>query len=443
MKTINLLTNIASAVILASGAYYILNPEPPLINEYGETGGAIGTYYHLRAEYLVNKTEPLVFDLQVSCGRHTFDKGAPNERTVLGYLPALYAKKTQSGAAVMLAAPRICDAIRYAEDRKVYSGESEILQSWKQVAEGNLIPFTIWFDDADDLTLGYGYAIASSFDNPDSPLSLVDVTVEPSTAKKFETWFRSDADNILTERHLGPRFATSEEDKAYWANFDPEKQLLPLKCYGVAVVSHSERTAKYTAKYYPEDKPDYWFAPEALPADASDGADDKRKFVYGNGYYYSGSHEFPKYFNYLRRREPEGDRRPDSFWRMRLADYYPLTRNDGYPFAEKESLSSDRLVYKADLRREKKGLLSCFSLINPTGYGDENYRELYEYYFGSDYGPRLSTFGHVINLEITDDQQGVAFSSLKHPIVLPHFLIGDKAVAEFVTFEFFGGGHVR
>ena len=294
---------------------------PP--NDHGESGRARGTYFHLFAEYLVGGNEKLVFDLQVSCGNHTFDV----DRVVHGYLPALYAKKTASGAAVMIATPRVCDAIRFAEERPV-ADTDEFRQSWKLVMDGNFIPFTVWFDDAGNLTFGYGYATASAFANPASPLDFVTAKVEPSSARAFKRWYAADTGNLLRDMRNGPRFSEGEEDKAYWSTFDPGKKLLPLSCTGVAVSPHGDGpSARAVQTYYPKERPRYWLAPAALPNTSQDEGPSKLDLVpvSGTEYYDSSpSKEFPIGYNYLRntKKDLEGD--------SQLSDnrpaYYPATR---------------------------------------------------------------------------------------------------------------------
>ncbi|UES59924.1 hypothetical protein GFK91_29695 (plasmid) [Roseibium aggregatum] len=411
---------------------------PP--NDHGESGRASGTYFHLYAEYQVAGIEKLVFDLQVSCGNHTFKSG----RVVHGYLPALYAKETASGAAVMIATPRVCDAIRFAEGRPV-ADTDEFRHSWQQVMDGKFIPFTVWFDNADNQTSGYGYATASAFTNPASPLDFVSAKVEPSSAKEFERWYAADTDNLLRGMQIGPQFATSDEDKAYWSTFDPAKKLLPLSCTGVAVSPHGDGpSANAMQTYYPQEKPRYWLAPSELPDTSTDKGPSKLDLVpvLGTEYYDSSpSKEFPIGYNYLR--HTKQDLEGHSLLSDDLPAYYPATRSDGYPFAAEGAFQDGRLTWSVDLRPEKKGLLSCALPYNPIGYGTANFREMYEYYFGPGYGEKLATFGETVDLEIVDPIGKASFEAIPAPLALPHFLIGDEAAAEFVTFEFYGGGHVQ
>ncbi len=126
-----------------------------------------------------------------------------------------------------------------------------------------------------------------------------------------------------------------------------------------------------------------------------------------------------------------------------MPDYYPLIRSDGYPFAHKSAFEHDRLKYTVELVPEKKGLIACYARFNPIGYGEENYEDFYEYYFGSNYRSRLKDFGKLIDLDIQDRDGRTQFKAIPVPAALPHFLITDQSVAEFVSFEFFGGGHVQ
>lgn len=410
-------------------------------NEYGESGDAPGTYFHLYAEYLVGDTETLAFDIQVSCGTHVFE----NERVVRGYLPALYARRTASGAAVMLATPRVCDAIRMAEKREV-EGAQELQAAWRRVLEGNFIPFTIWFENAEDLTFGLGFPLAESFDNPASPLKFVDARVEPSTARAFTTWFQADSGNLLQERQIGPRYVTEKEDQAYWSTFDPDKPLLPTKCFGLAVLPHDKRSLSATSPYYPDYRPRYWFAPADLPDTGGSGKRNKRLLAPNThiGYYGRQTAEFPIGFNYLRRtRIDNKGSYSESPWKIAAPEVYPVIQSDGFPFAKKGAFEDRHLKLTVEITTEKKGLLACYSKFNPIGYGEENFEDFFEYFFGSNYKMRVKDFGKLIDLEINDDDGPVLFQSIPAPSTLPHFLISDQGVAEFVTFEFFGGGHVR
>lgn len=410
-----------------------------LINEHSEPGDAEGTYFRVYAAYLIGGIEELTFDFQVSCGTHHFDK----DRTVHGYLPALFTKKTSSGAAVMIATPWVCDAVRFAEDRPVVA-DVELRRAWKRVLEGNFIPFTVWFENADNLGLGYGFAVASAFDSLSSPLRFVDARIEPSDKAAFDAWYEAGDDNLLTEVQLGPRFVTRRDDKTYWARFDPSKELLPLSCTGVAVTTHaSGPSQKAVRDLYPEDRPNYWFAPEILPKRPQATGLSWLSLVpkFDKQYYGGSSQEFPIVYNFLPKSKLA--EKPADLWTVDQPDYYPVTRSDGYPFAKQGLFEEADLIYSVDLRPDEKGLLACYSLFNPIGYGSENFREMYEYYFGSDYGRRLVNFGETIDLEIIDKDTSTRFNSVPRPLARPHFLIADVAVAEFVSFEFFGGGHVR
>ena len=431
---------IAPMSVLLSGPKAFAWVETVEANKNGESGRAKGTYFHIVVEYLVGESETLVFDLQVSCGNHEFGDG----RIVHGYLPALYAKETVAGSAVMIATPRVCDAIRSAEGRPVTEAP-EFKASWQGVLAGHFIPFTVWFEDAEDLTLGYGFAEASAFENPASPLAFVRAHVEPSNARTFSKWFSADKNNLLQEQQIGPRFANNEADKAYWSVFAPDKKLLPLSCMGVAVTTHGEGPSQEVVRgYYPENNPSYWLAPPDLPDRPIGGSKSKLDLVPKTGAEYydsSPSQEFPVGYNYLRT-APTGGGVPENLngaYRV----FYPATRTDGYPFVRESAFRSARLGYRVDLTPQKRGLLSCFSLFNPIGYGGGNFQDLYEFYFGPDYGPKLVRFGKSVDLTVTDKNGETTFEAIGSPLALPHFLIGQEAVAEFVRFEFFGGGHVN
>lgn len=410
-------------------------------NEFGETANATGTYFHLYAEYLVSGSEELFFDLQVSCGTHRFENG----RLVRGYLPALYAKRTSSGAAVMIAIPRVCDAIRYAEDRQVLES-ADFKTSWQHVLNGNFIPFTIWFKDLNDLTFGYGYAIAESFKNPESPITFVGARVMPSTERAFSSWIETDTENLLKGIELGPQFATEQSSLSYWKTFDPEKRILPLACHGVAIVEHHVSiNSEWVKKFYPIDKPRYWFAPRKLPKTKELGKpslEHLAPFSFGNYYGGSPSHEFPIGFNYLRREKEKIAGNP-SLWSIDAPEYYPLVRSDAHPFVAKRSLENKNLKFTVDVSPEKRGLLACYSRFNPIGYAEDDFESLYEYHFGPEYGAQLVKFGEVVELEIVERGKHVFSGEISSPFILPNFLISDESAAEFVKFEFFGGGHVR
>ncbi|XHC12433.1 hypothetical protein ABWH98_06235 [Labrenzia sp. ac12] len=419
------------------------NTQEPEIALGHETRESAGTYFHLYAEYQVGEAERLVFDLQVSCGKHTFENG----RVVRGYLPALYAKKTASNSVVMLAIPRACDAIRFSETDKEFSA-SEMHASWELVLDGNFIPFTIWFEDAEDLTYGVGYALAESFENLSSPLKLIDARIEPSNEHAFSKWLQSDSGNLLEEYHIGPQFVTTDANQSYWAVFDPGKAIVPTKCYGVAVVSHYEKASLWLARrLFPGNGRRYWLALQDLPNTKAQGSPSKEElFPHSSDQFYgnSPSVEFQLGINFIRRKKiRKKNEYSVRFWSIDVPEYYPAIRSDAYPVAGKNSFQNNGLKITVELLPETRGLLACYSKFNPIEYGDANPQDLYEYYFGPNYQSKVKKFGRLVDLEIRDGGEPILFHAIPALSFLPHFLIADESAAEFVTFEFFGGGHVR
>ncbi|MDZ7629756.1 MAG: hypothetical protein U5J99_15245 [Parvularculaceae bacterium] len=135
-------------------------------------------YYRITAGYTVKETgENIVFDFVVACGATVTHWRYTGESTRVSIEPLVMIKPTSNGAAVLLRAYRkICEQGVNWGPEKEYGAPLDVL------------PFVIWFDDARDLSFGWGYATEDAYHNPNSKLKFEGAAVNVSSPAEWKKY---------------------------------------------------------------------------------------------------------------------------------------------------------------------------------------------------------------------------------------------------------------
>lgn len=198
-----------------------------------------GEYYRITARYLVDDVEPLSFDIVAACGYNGFDPSKHWGRNG----PALYGKKTRGNHAVILSVPDFCSDVA---SRKL----GQIGGNF----DGSFLPLTVWIDNANDMTVGLGYASIYAFDNPSARLSFVEANVRYATREEFEDWHEFRDTNLFKSDLSRPSFETDVRQSGSSA------PVIPDRCYGIGFVHGNAAAQELLKKYWPKDHPKYWAA---------------------------------------------------------------------------------------------------------------------------------------------------------------------------------------
>lgn len=206
---------------------------------HNETVTDLGSFYRITAEYLVDDAEPLSFDIVVACKYDGFDTQTRRG----GITPVIFGKRTRNSHAVFMSLPDFCGDV-----------SSRTLGKLGGISDGAFLPFTIWFDDSDNLNFGLGYASIFAFNNPASRLSFLNASVRYASREEFEDWYVSSNGNLASEivkQASDPSVASPSEMKAHEPGF-------PDRCYGIGFVRGNDEVRAIIRTYWPEGRPKYW-----------------------------------------------------------------------------------------------------------------------------------------------------------------------------------------
>ncbi|WP_150526727.1 hypothetical protein [Roseibium sediminis] len=212
---------------------------PVIIGYAGQTssdhGPDRGVFYHFTAKYLLDRTEPLNFDLLVGCSSRELKLPNVQQNQVRKH-PNVYARRTINDHVVMIAVPDYCDTRQTILDEH----------------DGAFMPLAIWFESSNNLEMGLGYSTIQAYERPASRLSFLGASVRPATREEFEEWNKSPNENLISNEMVA---------KQYWAEdgwLRNAPAILPDACYSIALLEVLPAGREVLEKYWPEDHPDYW-----------------------------------------------------------------------------------------------------------------------------------------------------------------------------------------
>ncbi len=130
--------------------------------------------------------EPLEFNVVVACSTTVYGGGGGGAGFSVKQYPYYYAVRIKNNHAVQLVTQDGCDGMT-TDNGKV---------------PANYLPPLLWYENADDLSLGYLYLTDDAFEGTRSKLKFIKASVHKATREDFEIWRKADeAKNlILPER---------------------------------------------------------------------------------------------------------------------------------------------------------------------------------------------------------------------------------------------------
>ena len=321
-----------------------------------------GTFYRVTSKYTIDGKEPMTFDVVVACNaliRNYKDGDRSVERH---FTPNFVAKRTEAGHALMLAVPELC-------------GITDVLD--KRVGS-NPFPTVIWFEDAEDLTLGTAYYSEDADVNPNSRLSFDGIEIAEATRADWDAWIETRPENLVT-REMVQSLAWHHE------RVKQRLQRLPKTfartCHGVGRVKLPSVVREKIRKFWPSDRPRYWTVDHSKAFDDVDfalhgdrGRGDPNTPLFGDyplsQYWFGGprgdgqlvpTRELGHALHHL------ANKYPGSSYRYYPAEYFPLYDPRGVPFWRSDTKEKSELV--ADVRLDgdrNKGFLACYFGRSPN-----------------------------------------------------------------------------
>lgn len=198
-----------------------------------------GYYYRFKASYTY-KGEPLDFDIVVGCNvRVTTYKD--NDRTVeVGIAPMAFGLKMKDGHGVVVRPPQAC------EGQTTENG---------QVPQ-NLLPLVVTYENAEAPWFGIAYASEDAYESPRSELKFFGATIRKATLEEWQDWRRTEAPkNFITYELLGIN-PKNMWDAPHWK---PGYRVMASGCLGASWVKLPESARDLARRFWPADKPAYWF----------------------------------------------------------------------------------------------------------------------------------------------------------------------------------------
>ena len=197
------------------------------------------TYYRFKAS-LAYKGEPLDFDIVVGCNVRVTTY-LDNDRTVeVGVAPMAFGLKMKDGHGVVIRPPQACNG------ETTENGE----------VPQNLLPLVVTYENAQAPWFGIAYASEDAYDSPLSELKFSGATISRATREEWQDWRRTEAPkNFITYALLGIN-PENMWDAPHWK---PGYRVMASGCVGASWVKLPDQVRELARRFWPADKPVYWF----------------------------------------------------------------------------------------------------------------------------------------------------------------------------------------
>jgi hypothetical protein len=209
---------------------------------------ANAVFYRVKT-LLKSGDEDLVFDVVVGCDAQVTTYKDGDSGTFAKQFPIQYALPTKDGHAVLVGMPEAC-----------FHNESTANGMFPR---DYLIP-VVWFEHADDLSLGYLYMTEDAYDGPRSKLKYLGTTVTRVKAVEFDAWLKTEEPKNLIKRATIPwdrlppdlskyRDSLLNDPKSLW------KYSAIRQCSTVLRIKMSPEMQAYIQSVKPKTAGKYWF----------------------------------------------------------------------------------------------------------------------------------------------------------------------------------------
>ena len=233
----------------------------------------------------------------------------------------------------------------------------------------DMLPWTTWFDDADNLTFGWMYATEDAYKSPLATITFDGASIEAADKNDFLEWQKHAGDNFRPSKMVVHPFGFTFNDRVH--------KDIPSSCFGVRRLGLPEDIKELARAAWPASHPRYWTIDASIAEGKSEAAEKLKNAVWGPG---SLSRVFDGF--------PKGA----FLWGTDVADFpqtiptrghpnglqppvfYPVVGDPyGKPFLTPERLASNELFFDVDPSPDRHGFLGCYMY---GSYGEPFYRDL-------------------------------------------------------------------
>ena len=153
---------------------------PPAMAEIPQT-----FFYRIEADFILKETgEPIRFDYVVGCGGYVWNYSYTTSSKVSVRHPAYMYQSVPGGGALGIITIDMGDDWKWGNVRNVvdspWAGKPHIPETVR--------PTVIWFDDANDLSHGWGYLTDDAYESPLAKIEFVKARITKSDKDAWKTW---------------------------------------------------------------------------------------------------------------------------------------------------------------------------------------------------------------------------------------------------------------
>jgi len=219
----------------------------------------------------------------------------------------------------------------------------------------DMLPWTTWFDDGDNLTFGWMYATEDAYKSPLATITFDGASIEAADKGDFLEWQKHAGDHFRPSKMVVHPFGFTFNDRI--------TKDIPSLCFGVRRIGLPEEIRAMARAAWPSNHPRYWTFEAAIADGKAKEAADLKYEVVGMG---NQKHLF------------EGHRKSAYIWGTDVADapqtiptraqgglmppvFYPTVAYPyGKPFLTPERVASSELYFDVDPSPERHGFLGCY-----------------------------------------------------------------------------------
>jgi hypothetical protein len=336
------------------------------------------SFFRIKAS-LIAEGEPLEFNVVVACSTTVYGGGGDGAGYRVKQYPVYYAIRIKNNHAVQLVTQDGCDGMT-TDNGKV---------------PANYLPPLLWYESADDLSLGYLYLTDDAFEGKRSKLTFIKASVHKATREEFEVWHKADdSKNLITPerqpylndlRNSGFKLTpeVEKDPRLFW------KYVAVNNCYAIRRIPMHPALQSYIRSIRPAGSGKYWAVEYTENAALMDKIKDLINFtewqilkerpkaneplldaipVKPFGGYNLSQYGPPSGVpsRGYARRKGGGHKFNGGVQPYVMAETYPLFSNTGAPWIKQGFLKDGRIIVTAPLDDESwKGFAACYEANDP------------------------------------------------------------------------------
>ncbi|WP_370235992.1 MULTISPECIES: hypothetical protein [Henriciella] len=138
---------------------------------------APNSFYRMKADFIAKDSgEKISFDYVVGCGGTVQNYLHTTPSIVYDYAPTIMFEPLQNGGALGIVTIAMCQDWKW-----------EVEWSKSRIPD-DLRPLAIWFEDANDLSFGWGYKTDDAYDSPLAQIEFLGASVEQTDEAAWRAW---------------------------------------------------------------------------------------------------------------------------------------------------------------------------------------------------------------------------------------------------------------